>query len=88
MQGLLNHLIGEREQPVGHVEAERARGLEIDDELEPGRLVDRQIGGLLALEHARGVDADLAEGGRNVRAIADQPAGLDIFALGVARRQP
>jgi hypothetical protein len=28
---LFDHLIGEREQPVGNLEAERLRGLEVDD---------------------------------------------------------
>ena len=32
----------------GNFEAERLRGLEIDDQLEFGRLLDRQIGGLRA----------------------------------------
>ena len=44
----------------GTVEAERLGGLEIDDQLELGRLLDRQVGGLLALEDATGVDADQA----------------------------
>ena len=34
-----------------HVEAERLRGLEVDDQLELGRLHDRQVGRLLALEN-------------------------------------
>ena len=36
----------------GTVEAERFGGLEIDDQLELGRLLHRQVGGLLALEDA------------------------------------
>ena len=43
----------------GHVEAERLGGLEVDDELELGRLLHRQVGGLLALENAVGVDTRL-----------------------------
>ena len=34
--------------------------LQIDDELELGRLHDRQVGGLRALEDSTGIDADLA----------------------------
>src|SRR5207244_10422400 len=40
--------VGEREQGRRQIEAERRRGLEIDDQLEPGRLQDRQLGGLIA----------------------------------------
>ena len=35
---------------VGTVEAERLGGLEVDDQLELGRLLHRQVGWLLALE--------------------------------------
>jgi len=44
----LDHFVGEREQGRRQIEAERRRGLEIDDQLEPGRLQDRQLGGLIA----------------------------------------
>jgi hypothetical protein len=42
---LFDHLVGEREQFVWNGETKRAGGLEIDHELEPGRLlVDRSAG--------------------------------------------
>src|SRR6516165_5965136 len=44
----LDHLVGEREHRRRNVEAERLRGLEIDDQLEFSRLDDRQIGRLRA----------------------------------------
>ena len=40
-----------KEPEVGTVEAERLSGLQVDDELELGRLIDRQVGGLFALEN-------------------------------------
>ena len=46
----------------GIVEAERLGGLEVDHQLELGRLHHRQIGWLLALENAPGVEANLAIG--------------------------
>src|SRR5262249_44861224 len=46
-----DHLVGEREQIAGDVDADCSSGLEIDHELELGRLQDRQVGRLLALEN-------------------------------------
>ena len=41
----------------GHVEAEHLGGLEVDHQLEFGRLLDWQIGRLLAIQNAVDVDA-------------------------------
>src|SRR5215468_8431753 len=38
-------------------EAERLGGLHVDDELDFGRLLDRQLGGLLAFENSACIDA-------------------------------
>jgi hypothetical protein len=38
---LFDDLVGDREQSVRHVEAERFRGLEVDDKLVLDRLLDR-----------------------------------------------
>ena len=46
---LLDHLVGGGQQRFRDDEAERLGGLEVDDELEAGRLHDRQVDGLLAL---------------------------------------
>src|SRR5262249_61809970 len=45
-----DHLVGADEQRRRHVEAERLRGLEIDHKLELGRLLNRQVAGILPLE--------------------------------------
>src|SRR5947209_4704320 len=47
-----NHLIGGREQHRRHGEAERLRGLEIDDKFELGRLLNGKIGWIGALQDA------------------------------------
>jgi len=47
---LFDHLTGASEQRRRHVEAEGFRGLEVDDEIEFGRGLHRQICRLLALE--------------------------------------
>ena len=44
---LFDHLVGECEQLVGHVEAKRLSGLEIDHQLELGRLGDWQVAGIV-----------------------------------------
>ena len=60
----------------GTVEAEHPGGLEVDDQLELGRLHDRQVRRLRALKDAAGVDADLTIRIRNVGPVAHQPAGF------------
>src|SRR5262245_34218343 len=49
---LFDHLIGDREQPVGNFEAERLCGLEVDRQLVLDRVLHRKVGRLLALEDA------------------------------------
>jgi hypothetical protein len=67
-------------------EAERLGGLEIEDQLECGRLLDRQIGRLGALEDLSGVNADLAVGTGEAHSIADQAAGRGVFTPVIDRR--
>jgi hypothetical protein len=47
-----SRLVEAREQHRWNVEPQRLRGLEIDHKLELGRLLNRQVGGLLPLEGA------------------------------------
>ena len=69
----------------GTVEAEHPGGLSVDDQLELGRLHDRQVRGLGALEDATGIDADLTIGIRKAGAVAHQPAGFGIFTRRICR---
>src|SRR5262245_66437113 len=56
----LDHLVGGGEERWWDGEAEHPSRRNVDDELEPGRLHDRQIRRLRALENAACVDADVA----------------------------
>ena len=51
MRMLFDHLVGAGEDQRRDREAERVRGLEIDDEIEPNRLLDRQVGGARSLQN-------------------------------------
>ena len=71
-----------------HLEAERPSRLQVDDELEFGRLQDRQIGGLRTLEDLTGVGADLTIHVRTIGIVGHQSAGFDSLARGIARGNP
>ena len=69
-----------------HCETERLGGVEIDDQLECRRPLDRQIGRIDALEDPSGVNVELAIGSREPPPIADQAAALDEFTPRIDRR--
>ena len=70
-----NHLVREREQGRGYLEAERFGGLHVDNHFEPSGLLHRQVGRLFALENAAGIDADLTKRLFEPAAITHQAAG-------------
>src|SRR5215831_16304267 len=82
----LDHLISAGEDRRRDRQAERLCGVEIDNQLEPRRLLDRQIARLGALEDLPGVNADLAIDTGDAGPIADQAAGRSKLTPLIDRR--
>src|SRR5438270_5191237 len=74
-----DNLVGAGEDRRRHGKAEYLRGLEVDDQLECGRLLDRQISWLLVLEDPPSVNASLTPSARSAGCVADQASGSDEF---------
>jgi hypothetical protein len=68
-------------------EAERPRGLEIDGELELGRLLDGKIARLPALENFVRVARGATKQVRQVGPVGGKPAGRDELGLRIDGRQ-
>jgi hypothetical protein len=49
-EGLLNHLVSERQQSIWYVKTERLRSRGIDHEFKPRRLLDRQVSDVSTFE--------------------------------------
>src|SRR5215813_11840170 len=86
--GLFDHLVGDGEQPRREAEAECPGGVEVDHELELGRLHDREVGGLLALENPAGVHTGLAIFHGYDCSVAYQPANFGKLVQEIDRRLP
>src|SRR5215471_20836539 len=74
---LFDHLVDDRKQTRWDCDAERLCGFQIDEELEFCRLHHRQIGRLLTLENAAGVNTSQTVRLCNLLAVAHQAAGCD-----------
>ena len=56
---LIDHLVGAAEQREREGNAERFGGLEIEDQLDLGGLLNGQVGWLFTLENAAGIERSL-----------------------------
>src|SRR5262249_21949041 len=86
--GLLDYLVGAAEDRRRNREAERARGLEVDHQLELRWLLDGKITGLGALENLVHVGRGAPKQIRNVRSIGHKAPGIDTLPEWEHRRQP
>ena len=73
-EGLLDHLVGAGEERGWDGQAECPGGLQVDHQLEFGRLLDRQVGGPSTLEDPAAVVGRLTSNGSDVRGIREQGA--------------
>src|SRR5262245_15246931 len=67
---LFDDLVGAAEQWQWHGNAECLSGVEVQEQLDFGGLLHRQIAGLLALEHPAGIDAGQTVGVGDAATIA------------------
>jgi hypothetical protein len=82
---MIGSFVGTGLQGQRHLEAECLGGLEIDDKHEFGRPLNREIGGLGALEDRHNVlDGDFAK--RCCRRVAHQAAVVDVLRLRIDGR--
>src|SRR5882724_2866496 len=83
-----NDLIRPLQQRLRDVQAERLRGLEVDDQLKLRRLLDGQVARLGALEDLVDEDRRAPPDIVDIRAVGDQPAGLDVLPVRIHRGEP
>src|SRR2546423_10526617 len=82
-----DHLVRAGKHHRRNFHTERSRSVEVYNELELGRLENRQVDRLGALEEARGIGPDLTKGVEDIGAVAHQPASFGIGARRVDGRQ-
>jgi len=81
-----NHLVGAGQDRWRDGKAKHLCGLQVDYQLECGRLLHRQVGWLDAVENPTCVNADLAKDTGEVRSIADRTTGRDKLTRPIDRR--
>src|SRR5215475_10918892 len=83
---LFDHLVGAREQRRGHGEAERIGGREINEEIEFGRLLDREFGWLRSTQNLIDQVGSSAPHVSPVSSIGHQTSRFDRLPYNVHRR--
>src|SRR5262245_55260921 len=85
---LLDHLIRPRQHRRWDVAGDRLRGVEVDDELKPGRVLDGQVFYFRACEDLILVDRGLTSQFPSVRPIRHQAARVGILPSPGNPREP
>src|SRR5262245_965660 len=83
---LFDHLVGASEQRRGHGEAERIGGREINEEIEFGRLLDRDVSRLRSAQNLIDQVGSSAPHVSPVRSIGHQTSHFDRLPYNVHRR--
>src|SRR5262249_8983218 len=78
-----DHLVGADEHCGWQVEAERLRSFEINDELQFGRKLHREVGDGSALQYLVDISRGATEAVTKINSIAYEPAGFHVFAITV-----
>jgi hypothetical protein len=86
-QSLFDHVVGKREQFVRNCEAQCLGGREIEDELEFGRPLNRDIAGLRPVQNLVDQVGGAPEQIREVWSVGHETPGLDIIPAIEDRRQ-
>src|SRR6516164_8852884 len=73
----LNHLVGASEHYRWHSQAKLLRSCQVDDQLELGCLLDRQIARFRTIEDSNDITGGQTEQGAKVGAVRYQSAKLD-----------
>src|SRR6516225_38477 len=83
----LDYLVGGGDELLRHLEPERMRGFEVDDKLEFGRLLDRQVTGPFTLEDAIDIGRRLPVCLEHLNPVGHQAAACDEVAERIDGRQ-
>src|SRR5215468_557970 len=76
-----DHLVGAREQRIRHGKTERPCGRQVDDQIELGRLLDREISWTRPAQYLVDKVGGTSEGRREVRSIGHQTACFHILSI-------
>src|SRR5947209_23688 len=82
---LRHHLFAFAQRLVAVGATQPSDCFQVDDQLELGRLQNRQVGRLLALEDSAGIDTGLTIGIGEARSVADETASRDVLAILIKR---
>ena len=83
---ILDQLIGASEQLARQGQTERFGGFQVDQELELGRLINRNVARFASFENLVHVIGHAPEQLRKIDGIAHERAGFDVIAVRTHRR--